>query len=137
MDGRGVWSSRVSGPGVCRHAGQAGDGVFRPSQDAVSAEEAAEASTTGSTDADPRAHELAGQATVPFVDRAESAEERAAIIQHQNEAYAVAEAADRARQERDARENATPSSPHAHEGPGEEADLNAVRRARIARFGAR
>ena len=37
----------------------------------------------------------------------------------------------------DARENATPSSPQAHEGPGEEADLNAVRRARIARFGAR
>ena len=107
------------------------------SQDAVSAEEAAEASTTESTDADHRAHELARQATVPCVDRAESAEERAAIIQQQNEAYAVAEAADRARQERDARENATPSSPQAHEGPGAEADLNAVRRARIARFGAR
>ena len=45
------------------------------SQDAVSAEETAEA---------------------------ESAEERAAIIQQQNEAYAVAEAADRARQERQA-----------------------------------
>ena len=49
----------------------------------------------------------------------------------------MAEAADRARQERDARENAAPSSPPAQEGPEEEADLDAVRRARIARFGVR
>ena len=107
------------------------------SEAAGSAEETADVSNTEDTDAEHMAHELTRRATVPFVDGAETDEERAAIIQQQNEAYAVAEAADRARQERDTRENATPSSPQAQEGPEEEADLDAVRRARIARFGAR
>ena len=61
---------------------------------------------------------------------AESAEERAVIMQRQDADYAAAEAADRARNERQARERAAASPPP----PAEEPNLEAVRRARIARF---
>ena len=86
----------------------------------------------------------------------ESAEERANIVRQQDEDYAVAEAVDRARNERQAREQAATSPPPAPAStlspaiggepdssppsrapmpqPAEEINLDAVRRARIARF---
>ena len=51
-------------------------------------------------------------------------------MRQQDADYAAAEAVDRARNERQARERAAASSPQ----PEEETDLDAVRRARIARF---
>ena len=60
---------------------------------------------------------------------AESAAERADIMQQQDADYAAAEAVDRARNERQARERATAST-----HPEEELSLDTVRRARIARF---
>ena len=87
----------------------------------------------------------------------ETAEERAAIRRQQDEAYAAAEAADRARHDRDASERAATSPPPVQGAvsfpaiggepgscspprvptppqPAEEADLDAMRRARIVRF---
>ena len=61
---------------------------------------------------------------------AESAEERADIMRQQDVDYAAAEAVDRERHERQARERAAASS----QPPEEELNLDAVRRARIARF---
>ena len=76
--------------------------------------------------ADAERSEAAGSAN----RGAESAEERADIIRQQDVDYAAAEAVDRARHERQARERAAASSPP----PAEEPNLEAVRRARIARF---
>lgn len=117
---------------------------------------------------------LARQDTVPLVDdradvvdtadavrseaaATETAVERAAIRRQQDAAYAVAEAADRARQDREASERAATSQPPVQGAvsfpaiggepsscspprapmppqPAEEVDLDAVRRARIVRF---